>query len=994
MKKLLQFKSLLLLVLSYFLFSSSIYSQTFEWARAAGGSSDDFAEKIAVDASGNTYTTGVFQGTVDFDPGSNTFNLISNGGWDIFIQKLDASGNFLWAISIGGTNRDRGLAIAVDASSNVYIGGILSSTADVNPGPGTNNLADCFILKLTSGGSFVWGRHTGQNAGSGFACVQDFAFDQAGNLYATGSFTGTIDFDPGPGTGSLTSSGRRPFVLKLNSLGNFIWVKGFLGVGNASSAFFGFSGSGITVDPLGNVYTAGAFADSIDFDPGPGIAFRESIKGSMFGGSLKPTFDIFIHKMDASGNFVWVKTIGGTEHDVANDIALDASGNVLVTGAYAGQVDFDPGPGTAMLTRPNNGGFSEEGSFVLKLTSAGAFGWVKGPSGESNIGQNILIDGSGNIYSSGYFYGTVDFDPGPGTQNLTSNGNGDVFIQKLNSSGNLVWAQNFGGSWNERCNGMALGPQGDIYTTGSFEASPDFDPGAAAFTLTSAGSGDIFVHKLNDCPSLSAAFTASPSGLTASFTDASTGSNISSRAWDFGDGNTSTQQNPSHSYASTSIYTVCLIVTNSCGADTICQTVSITCSPPAALADQGCSSCGEIQLSAAINGTAPNLDTEVKKNSAYATPNTLLWYGDNNGRAGRVLASTPTINTANPGSVNYWVAQSAGTGCTSTAKKVVVSVASPAPPSLTISFCPGQSVNLAGSMRDYTLNVTQWEFYNGDPNNGGTRLGRARAFRGIARRGDKVMVKPTQTTDYYVKTSYRTGGPTISKMRLTVSPNCGGPVKPIVALQGGWNVTTGQHRTQLQAQNLLPQTEPYTALGYAFNGGGGETLSAAAQLNADIVDWVIVELRDASDATQIVYSQAALLLKDGSIVDADGVSDISAPLLNTASYYIAILHRNHLGVMTAQPIALGTSVDFSNPQTATYGTATSRHIVNGKAYMYAGDADGNGQVQNTDNVMQWMPNAGASGYEPGDYNLDGQVQNSDLLQLWQPNTGRGSSVPR
>ncbi|MEZ4686990.1 MAG: hypothetical protein R3B47_13250 [Bacteroidia bacterium] len=139
-------------------------------------------------------------------------------------------------------------------------------------------------------------------------------------------------------------------------------------------------------------------------------------------------------------------------------------------------------------------------------------------------------------------------------------------------------------------------------------------------------------------------------------------------------------------------------------------------------------------------------------------------------------------------------------------------------------------------------------------------------------------------------------------------------------------------------------------------------------------------------------SRAALLLKDGSVVESDGQSQVLAPVPNNVSYYLAVLHRNHLGVMTAQPVRLGTTVDFSNPQTAIYGTG-GRHLDNGKAFMYAGDADGNGQIQNTDNVLQWMPQAGTSGYQSGDYNLDGQVQNSDLLLLWRPNTGREALCP-
>ncbi|MEZ4686989.1 MAG: hypothetical protein R3B47_13245 [Bacteroidia bacterium] len=119
------------------------------------------------------------------------------------------------------------------------------------------------------------------------------------------------------------------------------------------------------------------------------------------------------------------------------------------------------------------------------------------------------------------------------------------------------------------------------------------------------------------------------------------------------------------------------------------------------------------------------------------------------------------------------------------------------------------------------MQVTYWEFFNGDPNTGGTRIGQAQAYRGQARAGSVVNVSPIQTTTYHVRLNYRSTSPTISTMLLTKSPNCGGGVVPIVALQGGWDAAAGQHRASLQQQNILPQTEPYTMLGYSFVGGGG-----------------------------------------------------------------------------------------------------------------------------------------------------------------------------
>ena len=265
-------KKILLLTITIYLSSISFCQQAnFEWAKAYGGTFFDYGNSITVDNSGNVYTTGSFVGTADFDPGAGTFNLTSAGGTDVFIQKLDASGNLLWAKAFGGTSTDQSNSITVDAS---------------------------------------------------------------GNVYATGNFKGTVDFDPGAGTFNLTSAGSYDdfFVQKLDASGNFLWAKAFGGTSTDQS-------NSITVDASGNVYTTGSFGYTVDFDPGAGTFNLTSAGGA----------DVFIQKLDASGNFIWAKAFGGTSTDQSNSITVDASGNVYTTGGFGNTVDFDPGAGTFIL---------------------------------------------------------------------------------------------------------------------------------------------------------------------------------------------------------------------------------------------------------------------------------------------------------------------------------------------------------------------------------------------------------------------------------------------------------------------------------------------------------------------------------------------------------------------------------------------------------------------------------------------------------------------
>ena len=132
-----------------FLFLSAIFilnAQQFEWAKSFGGTSADYSIDIITDASGNVYTAGSFQGTIDFDPGAGVFNLTSNGGSDAFVQKMDALGNFLWAKFFGGTSDEEAYSIITDASGNVYTTGVFQGTVDFDPGVGTFN--------ITSNGDF------------------------------------------------------------------------------------------------------------------------------------------------------------------------------------------------------------------------------------------------------------------------------------------------------------------------------------------------------------------------------------------------------------------------------------------------------------------------------------------------------------------------------------------------------------------------------------------------------------------------------------------------------------------------------------------------------------------------------------------------------------------------------------------------------------------------------------------------------------------------
>ena len=468
-------------------FSNNANSQNFRWAKQMGGTDYDHGNSIAVDDSGNVYTTGTFRGTGDFDPGSGTSNLTSAGYSDAFVSKVDSSGNFIWAKQMGGTDNDYGSPIAIDttnATGGIYLGGTFSGIADFDPGTGTYNLtsadySDAFVVKLSTSGNFIWAKQMGGTSGADYVSGGSIVLDASGNVYTTGQFGGTVDFDPGAGIYNLTTVNANIFVSKMDASGNFNWAKQ---MGGASSSH----GSSIAVDKNGNVYTTGSFIGTADFDPGSGT----------YNLTSSGIWDIFVSKLDSSGNFKWAKHLGGTQEDECSSIAFDINGNAYTTGRFRGTADFDPGTGIYNLT---SSGIWD--IFISKLDSLGNFLWAKQMGGtDFDYGNSIAVDVVGNVYTTGGFIGTSDFNLGGGTFNLTSlSGSWDIFVSKHNSSGNFIWAKQMGGTFDEIGSSIALDASVNVYATGYFSGSCDFDPGTGTFNLTSVGgSDDIFVMKLSD----------------------------------------------------------------------------------------------------------------------------------------------------------------------------------------------------------------------------------------------------------------------------------------------------------------------------------------------------------------------------------------------------------------------------------------------------------------------------------------------------------------
>lgn len=310
------------------------------------------------------------------------------------------------------------------------------------------------------------------------------ATDVSENLYLTGSFEGTVDFDPGIGIHKLTAVGNKDiFIMKLDPNGNFIWAKSIGGSGEEV-------GNYVTIDKFGDVYVTGSFEGCIDFDPA-----ERNYPLYSSGNS-----DIFLQKLNPDGNLMWAVNMGGASEDFGIVVKTDDDANIYLLQAFSDKADLNPGKGMELFSSHGNLDISIE-----KLNSRGEMIWVKAYGGGGfDKGNDMVLDGTGNIYVTGSYQGEMDFDPGAGFVNRVSNGYSDVFMQKFRNDGSHAWVRCMGGiKGNDSGSSLKLDDQGNIYSVGYFEAEMTYSKSSETLPelpqlLVSAGGIDAYVQKLNE----------------------------------------------------------------------------------------------------------------------------------------------------------------------------------------------------------------------------------------------------------------------------------------------------------------------------------------------------------------------------------------------------------------------------------------------------------------------------------------------------------------
>lgn len=487
----------------FYLISIIASAQNLEFIRQSnrGTTGSARATASAVDASGNVYITGHFDGTETF----GSFTLVSTGSSNsypnAFIAKYDASGTCLWAKRAGGVSSCRGEGISVLGSS-VYIIGSFFGTVNFNTpaATGTNEITsaggdDIFVAKYDDEGTFQWAKRAG-------ATSTDYGLAIAASgssVYITGYFAGTTNFNTPSATGSneIISAGASDiFIAKYNEAGTFQWAKRAGGVGSDL-------GEGITISGT-SIYLTGYFSQTTNFNMPSAFGSNEIVSAG--------EYDMFVAKYDDSGTFQWAKRAGGTGGDGGFGIAVSGA-SVYVTGYISFTANFNTPSdmGSNTLVSVGNGDI-----FLAKYDDNGTLQWIKrgGANGVDN-GNGIVVTDK-FIFISGSFNGTANFNtPSAGGINeATSAGQDDIFLLKYDLNGNYKSSKRAGGANGDRA--IAISAFGSsVYTTGYINGTVNFNtPSASGSNELSTGGGfQVFLAKY-DTTTVAPAFRTQPVSMT------------------------------------------------------------------------------------------------------------------------------------------------------------------------------------------------------------------------------------------------------------------------------------------------------------------------------------------------------------------------------------------------------------------------------------------------------------------------------------------------
>jgi uncharacterized repeat protein (TIGR01451 family) len=441
-------------------------------------------ECIAVDEQGNVYTA-MSMGTNTGNPTQASYQIggvdllpLSTGYTAAVLMKQSADGTVLWVKQWEYTGSYSGMGIetiALSSSGDVYVGGVFQDMMDFDPNSGVLEIEPTadpsgYLMKLSSEGELLWVRDFQHVAPSSFGGVWVNDLSCSGDdVLVAGHFRGSVIIGE-PVVSAVASNmeyGRAGFAAKFTSDGDFLWIRQIDG----ANQYYDLRVNGVSTDATGNVYLTGGFKGFVRFN---GIE-SNGLAGS-FGSILQntpsqsPKYDLFTAAYNSGGDFIWMRALSYTQEDTEGyAVAADDQGNVYSTGFFRGLTQFQ---GTAHTVGNNDESNPSESIYLCKQGLDGNVEWVR-EFGEG-IGWSVAVDAYGNPVFSGSFEGEADFDPGLGSNILTSVGAVDAFVCRMDDSGNMVWVRGFstGYGW-----GIAA-KERTVYATGLASVLIDGAPGS------------------------------------------------------------------------------------------------------------------------------------------------------------------------------------------------------------------------------------------------------------------------------------------------------------------------------------------------------------------------------------------------------------------------------------------------------------------------------------------------------------------------------------
>lgn len=371
---------------------------TLLWSKVYGGTGNDFVTAMDISDAGDIYLAGTFSGTINFGSLDAPYEVVSQGGQDAFILKLDQDAVLQWVDVIGTAEQEWVTALSVDKDDYLAVAGVISGPTDMDAGESDYILSGnqgLYVKKLSQDGAFVWAKEMGSTEDMGEDYIEHIVLDE-GNIYFAGTIAANADMAPGGDTFVINTNdnGMNTFVEKLDADGNLVFVNEIDGIGVDHIANMDLSSDG-------NVWLLGSFYGSFDADPGAGEYLLSTSEVS------DDISDDYLIKYGSDGALIHAGVFEASGATVLKHFAIDEFEKIYLTGAINGQIDLSPGVEEELYSNTTNE------TFILKLDADSQFESLDVMDSEGSIWDtNIIAQPEGQLFFTGSFHASTDFDPG------------------------------------------------------------------------------------------------------------------------------------------------------------------------------------------------------------------------------------------------------------------------------------------------------------------------------------------------------------------------------------------------------------------------------------------------------------------------------------------------------------------------------------------------------------------------------------------------------